>query len=153
MIGELIKHNRLNKELYDISDAFIAQLYNWQELSQFEKAYELPVLPNTAIKQLENIMAYNKDFVYVKDALLKIICEFAFQDISYTKTKSVLCKEGIIVSDNTDIKTFTCNMGYEDENGTYYRTRMIRLNRHKLIKPGEIEFAELCTANIAEEDL
>ena len=152
VISDLIKRDGLNKDLYDISEVFVSRLYSWQEHTQFEKAYELPTLPDSALENFDDIMTYNKDFVYLKDTLLKAICEYAFRDIAYLKIKNALCNEGIIIPDNTDLKTFTCNMGYETEEGKYERVRMTRLNRHKLVKPGEMEFAELCTANINEEE-
>lgn len=149
-VNGVLDHDRSNKGLCDIAEAFVSGLYKWQEKECFEGAYELMGLSEKVVSNMDKAMFYNSEYVYVKDSMLKKICEMIFPGISYIRVKHELCSEGIIEPDRTD-KTFTCNMGYETTDGLYQRTRMIRLIRNRLNKPGEMEFADLCCSAESED--
>lgn len=142
VVAKLIENDEMTGDNNKVGEEFIFQLYRWQEQIGFTNIHQLPDLSMKCSKNMEKCVFYDEEFVYVKDKLFKNICGELLQIYASDILKKKLLEENIIVPDGA--RTYTAKMGYRNIAGQYCRERMIRFDRKKLQKIGELDFVETC---------
>lgn len=131
-----------NKDLNNVMNIFIHEVYRWQENAAFSDVYELPYLEMNVVDKMNRIVLYDSDYLYIKEAFFKEIISELLKLFSVDAIKRELCEQGILSSDKS--KTYTIKMTYVDVSGQYQRERMLRFVRKNMEILGEMEFIEQC---------
>lgn len=138
----LVARNEENRDTDGLEEAFIRTLYSWQEENNFCEVFELPYLEMQVVEQMEEVMLFDGTYVYMKDELLKKICEPLLDIFSIDIVKQELVRVGILCPSANN--TYTVKVGFYNLAGGYERVRMLRFVADKLKYPGEMDFLELC---------
>lgn len=137
----LVKRNE-NKDAADLSEAFLRELYFWQERTAFCEIYELPNVDMNLSNKIENCMLYDEEFLFMKERLFKSISASLLQIFPLNSLKTALVNDGILCPENA--ATYTAKMPFYNVAGQYQRERMLRFRRSRLSVLGEMEFVEVC---------
>lgn len=138
---QLVEKNE-NKNAADLSEAFIRELYLWQERTAFCEIYELPNVEMCVANKIENGMFYDDQFLFMKERLFKSISASLLQIFPLNGLKAALVNDGILCPENA--ATYTAKMPFYNVAGQYQRERMLRFRRSRLSVLGEMEFVEMC---------
>ncbi len=139
---KLVELDDDNKDTGNLGDAFIQQLYYWQEQENFCDMYQLPHLETHAIENFHQVILYQEDFLFMKESLFKKIAESLLKIFSVDAIKKALVQEGLLCPENT--QTYSVKMPYYNPNREYKRERMLRFRRSKFNCVGELDFMDLC---------
>lgn len=142
LVAELTISDDENQDTNNLGENFLRELYRWQEASEFSNVYELPNLGMEATKDLEHVMFYDEQFIYIKDALFKEILGTLLKIFSVDALKNSLVQEKILCP--SQAKSYTVKVGYYNVAGEFCRIRMLRFDRNRLRMAGELDFIELC---------
>lgn len=145
----LASQNEENQDANGLVDAFIRTLYAWQEENNFCEVFELPYLEMRVVERMEEIMLFDGTYIYMKDELLKKICEPILDIFSIDIVKQELVKAGILCPSANH--TYTTKTGFYNLAGGYERVRLLRFVADKLKRAGEMSFIELCMDEKGEE--
>ena len=125
-----------------LSEVFIRVINRWHEKVEFEKVFELPDLESSVTKNWDEVVLFDSEFIYLKDALFKHIAEPLVKIISINALKRQLVEDNVLCTDVTN--TFTVKVSYCNVAGQFCRERMLRFDRKKLEILGEEEMIEAC---------
>lgn len=142
LVEELVFSDDENKDTNGLADIFVQELYRWQEKREFNKAYKLPYLEMEVTRDFEEVIIYDEEFLYMKDALFKEISEVLIKTFPIDILKSCLAKEGILCQSKES--SYTVKVGYYNLAGEFCRVRMLRFSRNRIRLAGELDFIELC---------
>lgn len=136
-----------SRDMYDIDQSFIKVLYDWQSEENFGDIYELSET-NDILRDWQNIMLYDENYLYMSEKLFKVIVEPLLQYVPINALKSTLADKGIVDTGSREkgkhrVNSYTVRMS-AFLSDTDYRPRMMRLNRAKIERPGMLGFVDAC---------
>ena len=126
----------------DLSEAFIRELYQWQERTEFCKIYELPNVDMRTASELESCIFYDDEYLFMKEQIFKSVVASLLQFFPLNSLKASLVSRGVLCPEN--VFTYTSKMAFYNVAGQYQRERMLRFRRNKISILGEMDFIELC---------
>lgn len=138
----LAKVNEDNQCVNGLGDAFIRELYYWQEQNAFHDVFELPNLEMSTEEKLDEVILFDERFLYISEKIFKEISRPLIKIFAVDIFKRTLMQEGILCPDNTS--TYTVKMPYYNLIAEYKRKRMLRFSRNKLNHLGELDFLDKC---------
>lgn len=140
--GDLVKKNEEALDTDDLGETFLNILFEWQRKREFHDVYRLPELGGESIMKIHRVVLFNEDFIFMKESFFKVISTPLLWYFPVGVLKSKLADANILYPENTS--TYTVKMGYFDQAGIYRRERMLRFNRGRLKKAGELDFIDIC---------
>lgn len=113
------------KELFKMTDSMRIPMY---DISLEYKEFE------------DTSIYYDKEYVFISNKLFQNISEELLKVYDSETIKRCLCEKRMLVSENGE--TFTYKMPFRDLSGGYKRVRMLRFQREKMNKFGELDIVE-----------
>lgn len=137
------------RDTYDIGEAFMKELTEWQRQTNFHDVYEMKLMDKlTSIE--DDTMFYDEDFLYMPEKLFKQIAVSLLEYLPVNQLKRGLSECGVIVKEGSDSATYTVKIRIKAGDGGYERLRMLRMRREKLRPFGMLDFVDIC--NIKKEE-
>lgn len=146
----MIIENDENQDCNNIKEIFVQELYCWQEESKYYDVFELPYLETYATRNMEHVILYDENYIYMKDSVFKAIAHNLLQVFSLETLKKTLIEEGVLCPNKS--KSYTVKVGFYNVAGEFQRERMLRFDRQILHKIGEVEFIEICIGEGEKDD-
>ncbi|MCD7815316.1 MAG: hypothetical protein LUH12_01010, partial [Bacteroides sp.] len=135
----LIQVDDGSKAMSEIDEQFIDTLTDWGEKENFSDAYELPDIGFFAEKNLDKVILYNFDYIYMCTELFRKICAPLLQNVSLTVLKLALVEAEILRKENENC--YPVFVYYHTLTGDLpSKKRMLRFHRKRLKRLGEEDF-------------
>lgn len=139
---KLVTMDDEGQDANDFDEIFLRQLYLWQEQNDFHQVYALPNVEMKVLNRLDEVILFDDRHIFMKESLFRKIVEPLLTIVSEPVLKEALKKADVISTDNS--RTYTVKVSLCNIAGIYQRERMLRFNREKLNRIGELGFIEFC---------
>ena len=143
-VSQMLEINNYAKYKYVTCDTFTTMLEKWQRKTCFNRIYKLPYLPEKAYKDQAQFIAYDDDYIYIRENMIKEIISESCDKSATRFIKESLKKSSII---ETYATGYTVFMDYSNEAEKKPRLRMLKFHINKLTKDGEPNIINLCIAS------
>ena len=144
----IVRLDENNADGDDIVVLFRDLLYQMLVRKRISAAYQLPCLESEAVDALSRQLFFNESTVYMSECLFRCIVEDLRGIFDIDVIKNTLSDEGIMLRGK---KRYAVKMGYTNAYGEDIRVSMLRFDREKLKKLGEMDVVDLCNSVNEEE--
>lgn len=131
------------RDAHDVGDAFVKELFVWQENAAFENILDVNTVFDTEVDVKASIF-FDDNFIYVHEALFKLIVAPLRKYVPINVIKKRLFESGVIDTGSCVPTTYTVKMKTDFCGGEYGRIRMMRFRRELLRQPAGLDFVDVC---------
>ncbi|MDY5578324.1 MAG: hypothetical protein SPF70_12795 [Lachnospiraceae bacterium] len=142
MIRNLISSNE-NLQAYEgLEELFLYLLEQWiGENAEMVMVCELPCVDNNAYNHLAETLFYTDDYVFMHEILFQKITKSSESQYPINALKMALKNAEILITESKS-SVYTTKMNFYREMGMFDRKRMLKFQRSKLSRPGEMDIID-----------
>ena len=143
----LMEADEDSRDRNGLADLFVNLIHDYFENHDVPCVVELPDISEQDIKNFENGLFYDPQFLYLDEKLFENVSRELLNMVPKNVLKKTLLESEILSV--TESGTYSCKMNYIDGKGDYRRRRMLRLRRERLNLCGRMDVID--AANLRKE--
>ena len=143
----LMEADEDSRDRNGLADLFVNLIHDYFENHDVPCVVELPDISEQDIKNFENGLFYDLQFMYLDEKLFENVSRELLNMVPKNVLKKTLLESEILSV--TESGTYSCKMNYIDGKGDYRRRRMLRLRRERLNLCGRMDVID--AANLRKE--
>lgn len=122
-----------------LDELFLERFLRWQKDTEFGQIQKLPDIEIET--SVDETIFYDEKYLFISESLFKKVVEPMSIPINILKT--VLADEDILVPEKANQRAYVVKMFYSVD-GESKRKRMLRFDRTKLTRAGDLDFIDAC---------
>lgn len=144
---QVVAYDEETEDVGDVTGMFREELYNFVENTHSCRIYQLPNVETCAITQIDRVMFFDSDYLYMSDSLFRVVTGNMRQIFPADVIKGTLSAEDVLKGGSG---RYASKMTLVTPYGESKRPCMLRFLREKLNKLGEMDLVDVCKRNMEE---